>query len=578
MRTFLLVLLVTGAVLPANAVAGTNDTSPCVPAKDAPTSDSDTTWSVRLCNVPDFDQRRVPANNLGQPTPITVDGLPGNGSCHCVLTSIADLYARAQVPLDGADTYATFDWNGRGAMPGPASGSNYDTSTYSAAEVQAYNDTTDVLNEFGTIADVSYGQDAMHTGCGTSWGALYGNLPKVAQEFGDEADDYAFAEFGIDGDSPADMARALSHGTGVAFAYGYYDLDAANSTPTVDAATKRSGGHANAIVGVSRAGNTYTFETADPASSAEASEDKNRQSQFARTIWTATKRQLKTGGGAAATRFKLADTNRYVDSWISFTAPSLLARLGPDKLLMRPYVPKRDLPDPPIDKVTKYTFPGPIVDAVEDQVASRVLALVAVGRSRQLWVGDETTGRVTQLDAALPAGAQNLAALPDGSTAVLGAKVLRSFDGKGGQLASQEIGGGGGDVALDPRTGGVIVLRADGNRLLRFAPGLVAIGGRKINAPRRGRLSVAADGSVRTAKRALATPTGGRLVLAGAQATVHTAGERVPGRTIKGLRGATLLDLSVGGVLRQPPGGAALTDIADAPLARPVPGYEEMAP
>ncbi|MEA2125819.1 MAG: hypothetical protein QOI80_2601 [Solirubrobacteraceae bacterium] len=578
MRALVLVLLVAGAMLPATAVANTNDTGPCVPASNAPTSDSDTQWSVRRCDVPDFDQRRVAASNLGQPNPITVDGLPGNGSCHCVLASIVDLYGRAQVPLDGAPTYATFDWNGRGAMPAPASGSTYDTSTYSDAEVEAYQDTTAVMNEFGSIADVSYGQDATHTGCGTSWGALYNNLPLVAAEFGEEADDYAFAGFGIDADSPADMARALAHGVGVGFAYGYYALDPANSTADVDAATARTGGHANAIVGVSRSGDTYTFETADPASSAEPAEDKNRQSQFARTIWTATERQLKVAGGAAAVRFKLEDTSRYVDSWISLTSPSLVVRLRPDKLLVRPYVPARDLPDPPIDKVSKYTFPGPIVDAVEDQVASRVLALVTVGRSRQLWVGDEFTGRTRQLDAALPAGAQNLAALPDGSTAILGAKVLRTFDGNGRQLASQKIAGGGADVALDPSTGGVVVLRADGKRLLRFGPGLAAAGGRRIHAPANARLSVSADGSVRTARRALATPTGGRLVLAGRRATVHADGQRVPGRRVNGLKGATLLDLSVGGVLHRPPGGAKLSDFVDAPLARPLRGYEEMAP
>ena len=588
---FIAAAALSGSALGGPAHAETNDVSPCVPANDVPTSNADTQWSVRACDVPDFDQRRITATNLGQPTPISVEGLDGNGECHCVLTSIADLYAKAHAQLDNTGGFETFDWNGRGALPAAPIGPTYDTSTYSASELAAYTGATRVIDTFGDVADVSWGQDDAHQDCGTSWFNFYSRLDQAAETFGETVDDYTFAANGIDAQSAADMARALADGAGVAFAYGYYTN--VNTSGAVHTSTARDGGHANAIVGVSRSGNTFTFETSDPASSAESSEDRVRQSQFARTTWSATRRQLKVGDDKAYTLFNLEGTNRYVDSWLQFTTPKVILRpIDRRKILYRKYVP---IPDPPRPTASEYTFPGPVLDATFDLTSRRLLAVVAGRRGPGLYAADAFTGVVKRVRAALPQGTDRIAALTEGSVAVLGGSVVRVIDRGGRTLASRTVAGGAADVAFNPQSAGVAVLRGDGRRVVDYSPVLQVRRTRVIAVPRgagaptrNARLSVAANGSIqatrapagreRIATQSIATPTGGTLQLRGGQATLlDRAGRANATRRVTGLRGASLLDLAIGGSKADPPGDDSLRDLVDQRLDPPPAGYEEFS-
>lgn len=580
-------VLVPAAWFAPTALAQQNVVGGCVPASDPPQGDSDTNWSVRVCDVPDFDQVREEAAAVGQPTAITVAKLPGNGGCHCVLTTVADLYARAQVPLTGTDDFVEFAWDGRGALAAPNVGGTYDTTTYTAAEVTAYAGTTTFLQGLGDIAKVQYGQTAgREKECGTSYGAVYGSLPAVAKQFGESADDYAFSESNVTPNSAADMARALFGGAGVGIAYGYYDATAgADGKP--DTASKRNGGHANALVGVTRSGDSYTFETSDPAASNEpAGADSLRQSAFARTTWAATERKLKLGDGTE-TRYNLGGTSRYLETWIQFGTTTFAARLRdrakirvvqllPD--LKRP--PRPDRKPDPVD----FTFPGPVLDATFDMTTSRLLAIVTVRGRPALYAGDAIGGGVRRVTASLPTGADRLASLPSGSIGVLGSGAVRVLARTGRTTATKTIAGGAADLAFNGATGGLLVLRADGRRLLKYSSSLKPTGGRTVTLPAgagsaaaTGRLTVSATGATRLSRvpagtksvaQALATPSGARLVLRDGRATLLTAaGSAVPGRSVSGLGGATLLDVSAGTVTRTPPAGRKLTDIIDQPVA-----------
>lgn len=589
----LLALFAAAALAPAavlTAPAGADEvttTDACVPASDPPTSDKDTTWSVRLCDVPDFDQSRAATAEFGQPTPIAVAGLPGNGACHCVLTTLADLYARAQASLKDTADFETFDWNGRGALAAPSAGGLYDTTTYTAGEVAAYEGTTKLLQGLGDIADVSYGQDKAHESCGTSFGAIYTKLPKVAEQFGDSADDYAFGESGIDDTSAADMARALAGGAGVAIAFGYYTNHKAGVDGAADTADKRAGGHANALVGVSRNGDAYTFETSDPAATAEtAGADELRQSAFARTIRAGSLRSIKVGADTGK-GYNLDDTDRYLESWLQFGTTRLAIRLRDKaKLRLTRLLPDLKIPPRPITErePIDFTFPGPVLDASFDLTTQRLLALATVRGKPALYAADAVTGKVVRVATALPKGSDRLAALADGATAVLGGSVVRTIGRDGRATGSAKVAGGGADVAFDGGTGGLLVLRADGKRVLRYSRTLKVRSTRKVALPKgagpaasTGRLSAAADGTTRLSRRPLgsattsqtfATPSGGRIAADGGKVRLLGPG----GRSIAFPSGSVLLDVSTPTVSRRPPGGARLTDSIDRPLPAATPG------
>ncbi len=588
------VTLAPAAWAAAPAHAETTVAGGCVVASDPPSSDSDATWSVRVCDLPDFDQVRVAANGVGAPTPVTVAGLPGNGGCHCVLATVADLYARAQESLTGAGTFATFDWNGRGALAAPADPDTgaYDTTTYSADEVAAYQGTTTLLKGLGDLADVSYGQDDAHKDCGTSYSAIYTKLPKLATTFGESADDYLFAESGISTSSPADMARALAGGAGVAFAYGYYTDAITGVDGAADTATVRAGGHANALVGISRNGDTYTFESSDPAVVSEAGEttDDVRQSAFARTTWSVTQRSLKFDGGPAAPVYRFEETSRYLENWVQFGSTNLLSRLKDRaKLRLTRLIPSLKLPPRPELKPgpVDYRFPGPVIDATFDVTTRRVLALVTLRGGPALFAADALTGKVRRLQSALPAGTDRVTALPSGSLAVLGRSTVRTLRRDGRTTASATVAGGAADVAFDGASGGLLVLRGDGRRLLRYSATLKLAGSRKVALPAgagpassTARLTVAADGRTRVSRapvgaskaaQTFATPSGARLVVGGGKAKLlSAAGAPVPRRSFALAPGSTVLELSAGTVTRRPPAGATADDLID----RPVPGLD----
>jgi hypothetical protein len=572
LRVLLLAGLLTAvpSALPAVAQAETTEVKACVAAMDPPSSNSDTNWSVRVCGLPDFDQRRTVANSVGQPNPITVAGLPGDGGCHCVLTSIADIYAKLHAPIAGAATYATFDWSSRGTMPAPLNGTTYDTTSYSATEQQAYGQVTQILKKFGDVADVSYGQDAAHSGCGTSFTTLHAGLPKLATLFGKQVDDYAFSDTPTDANSAANMARALASGAGVAIAYGWYTSAGTNPATGTIPSAGRGGGHANAVIGVSRSGDNYTFEVSDPARSTEAGEDFLRQSDFATTTWSATLRTVHVKNASqdySGPMYDLENTGRFYDYFAIVTPPRLVLRLPNIRRIgIAKLIAAKDLPRPPYDAKTSFTFEGPVLDAAFDPVTQRVIALVSSRAGRGLYAADAITGAISKLSTQLPAKAARLAVLSRGGVAVLGTTQVRTFDSGGDPASSANVRGA--DVAFDPTAEGVLVLRADGRRVLRYSSALTPKGGRSVTRPSSAasgpgavRLTTSATGTPRLSPaaasgvQAAATGTGGSVQLSdGRVTTLLRSGATVPGRSLKIPSGSLLLDFS---------GGALATTMGD---------------
>lgn len=239
---------------------------------------SGSSFTSRICGMPDYDQRRTAATLQGDGRTLKVSGLVGNGSCHCVPAAFTNLLGY-YVGKGVAGSYPSkFNWDGRPgyiARPSVPAGTYLNGQPFSNAEVQAYNAATFAIGALGI--DVKTGS----AGCGTSWGTVlkYFNLlgPLFPQVY------LATYTLTLGKNAPKDVANILAAGGTAAIAYGRYDgYSEANGQATWGT---RTGGHALTVRGVQGFGVQAKLELSDPASNADPVEngdnDRFRQSTFA---------------------------------------------------------------------------------------------------------------------------------------------------------------------------------------------------------------------------------------------------------------------------------------------------------
>ena len=183
-------------------------------------------FHYKLNHMPDFDQRREDCCG--------VDGLPGDGSMHCVPTATMNLFCYA--------ANHGFPW----LDPGPAnwaSNANYDTAT-------------DAIQTLGVLMSTTVANGSNNTGWKNgmqAWLDLYGNglLTRTHVALSTTLTP-----------SPAGMASKGCNGAIIAFAYGRYQyLGLENGYPKLS----RTGGHAVTLVEAWRDPSHDLLRYRDPA-------------------------------------------------------------------------------------------------------------------------------------------------------------------------------------------------------------------------------------------------------------------------------------------------------------------------
>jgi hypothetical protein len=231
-------------------------------------------FDSRVCDMPDFDQRRLGGGIQGDGRSFTLTGLLDNGNCHCVPTSLTDLlgyYAHKGVDIPPG----AYPWGLR--PPFDANASNDDPATYLSIqeylteEVLAYDGATKLIKKLG--ASVQVDDDT----CGTSFGKVVDTFYDLAE--GGEFGKNVFVSFGATetGSNAGGAIASIMHNGGVvSAAYGRYEdyIEVDGSTVLVG---DRAGGHAVAVSGVQGNFTGFDMSYSNPATTG----DRFRQAPFA---------------------------------------------------------------------------------------------------------------------------------------------------------------------------------------------------------------------------------------------------------------------------------------------------------
>ncbi len=206
-------------------------------------------FRARVCDLPDYDQRRLGGTIRGDGREFTFKALKGNGGCHCVPTSLLDLigyyeYKGVKTPLSSYPWWSRkpADVNEIVTDESPVSRLDYlaRKKPYPSSEVYAYSTVQDLLSGAGKTVEVGSGK------CGTNYEKvadsflnLYGKKLGTALTFG-------WADTSLT--TPQRLAQVMANGGVAAVAYGRYEDYEENGTKIE--VGDRVGGHSIAVAGV----------------------------------------------------------------------------------------------------------------------------------------------------------------------------------------------------------------------------------------------------------------------------------------------------------------------------------------
>lgn len=235
----------------------------------------DSSFTSRVCDMPDFDQRRLgwKITGVSDTRVFQLTKLLGDGGCHCVPTSLTDLlgyYAQKGVDIPPGK----YPWRGRTGFNENASNAKpleyLDLASYPTQEVKSYNYVTDVVKKLGETVEVGDGA------CGTGFDDVIDSYFDFAED-NDVA--YAYLGFGstdLGEKSARSMAAVMFNGGLNAVSYGKYkDYERDGSEVNVG---ERAGGHVIAVAGIEGSLGFPTLNYNDPNNA--KSSDRLRQAQF----------------------------------------------------------------------------------------------------------------------------------------------------------------------------------------------------------------------------------------------------------------------------------------------------------
>jgi hypothetical protein len=308
-----------GLIAGAAAVASVAVPGAAAPASAACTPKnaiSGSNYHVRICGLPDYDQRRMAVNDLGA-AKYDFTGLGAkNGSCHCVPTSFMNVlgfYASKGISVQPKP----FAWDARSFVlqdePGVngVTASSYNTSNYSAAEASAYEEATKVDAILGTSVKTTGGK------CGTGFSSVVSSAGTLLiPALFTQGATFSFTYYGTNENTGKEMATAMSLGATVLIAYGRYPT--ANGVPLLG---QRNGGHVMTLRGIKGGPDTAVVSLRDPANdekSQSGKQDRVRQSPFLTTFGDLKETAGFFGGTVwQLDQLKADGTGRFVDGWMA---------------------------------------------------------------------------------------------------------------------------------------------------------------------------------------------------------------------------------------------------------------------
>lgn len=405
--------------------AGGQVVAPC----DAKHAISSNAYTSRVCDVPDYDQRRNAATLMGDGRVRPVIGLAGNGGCHCVPTSIIDLlgyYAQKGVDVKPGK-YPWLLRTGYQAQLGVPPGSYLGGVPYADDEIAAYNQVGILQTFLG--ASVKTGD----AGCGTSFGKvleMHAFLTYVAGWFPHARFD--LLTNGVNAQTPFELAWVQSIGATAAVAYGRYKNY--NESGNVATASERKGGHAMAMEAIAGNVTQAQIEVRDPASDEanDSGNDRYRNSAFTlgkaplvrRTLFMGGKTYTRWRWGAKAEAGK---SQRMLDGWIALL-PTLLVTTDGHNLGVHPGVALNNQDRPALIK-SPFKFKKKVVAAaVLPSTGEIAVALQGSKRIYGVGIGNRKLRRI----GVAPGRVRDIEADPTGRKifALTGKRIVR-MDGRG---------------------------------------------------------------------------------------------------------------------------------------------------
>jgi len=425
--------------------------------------------------MPDYDQRRNKATVSGDGRTRLIKGLKGNGGCHCVPTSLADLigyYAHKGVNVrPGA-----YPWWTRTVFDGNPDEDNDNPSQYLGLqpypddEIAAYRRVTNLIRDLG--GSVKTGED----GCGTSYGAVVDSFEEVVEGGGFNN---ALLNFGMT-DTGEFAGRAIAsvmyNGGLVGVAFGRYkDYERDGSEVNVG---ERATGHALAVSAI--AGNLSTFGLTynDPNSKG----DRWRQANFRPVIRDIRRLRDVNAIGSDDWFYRLGpdsggEKQALIDQYIAVYPVILVAGQGNQlKVVFGFNLNRLDgevVHTAATPTITKIQLPGKLVKAVVLPLTGEIAYLTE--NSRKIMAMVPGTGDRRVLGHA-PAGAIDLEASPTGKYVfALGERTVATFERDEGMVANAPVRGRPSALAYDwsqdePWKQGLAVISEKGRRLTVLDP------------------------------------------------------------------------------------------------------------
>ncbi len=406
-------------------------------------------FNSRVCDMPDYDQRRLGGTIQGDGRTFTFPTLKGDGGCHCVPTSVADLlgyYAQKGVNIPPGK----YPWRNRPAFDENASNATPATyltiQDYPTAEVFKYNDATNLIRKLGTSVKVGDGK------CGTSYGKVVKSFNKLAAQgkFPNALLGFGITDTGEK--SGRSMAAIMSNGGLVAAVYGKYeDYERSGSEVNVG---DRVGGHSVAVPGVSGTLSSFDLFYNDP-NNAKTS-DRYRQAIF-RTASTKLKRLRDVGIFSDDWYYRFGDdsggeTQNLIDGYMAVYPMILVAGSGSNvKVVLGSNLNRQNgaaISSARTRPVTaSFKTSGKVIDAVPLPMTGEVAYLEA-GSDQVKAIVPGTGGR--RIIGPAPKGAHDLEASPTGKFVfALGERAITTYGRDGGILEHRKLPTPGSALAYD---------------------------------------------------------------------------------------------------------------------------------
>ena len=467
-------LLVGMVILLATARDARTSTGGCAP-RNTITSEK---YKVRICGMPDFDQRRIAGTDLGA-NRYDVAGLPGDGGCHCVLTSFVNVlgyYATHGLKVNPP----AFAWNDRSFTvqnepgTGGATNKSYDTGQYVPGEEKAYEATTKLIDQLGTLAQVKFGD----AGCGTGFGHLKTAATSIASQLSTDVS-FSYEGHTVGATSPRDWANAMSMGATVLIAHGRYGNIAVKADGSIST-DARGPGHVVTLRSVKGDATTGAVAIRDPNQDEVGETDKRdrvRQSPFS-TELAGIRLRFGSFGGKQKQLWQLDDITdgkaRFIDEWFAIwpqvfvfldraglSLSGILTNFGPGSfvpLLTTGLVSQR-----------RHYRVGAVADATFVPRTSEVV--FALKGSRKVEAIDVATGKRRTVDQGPSAIVDLESDYRRGDVYVLGKRELVRLGLDDGTRLAQPLASDADAVAYDPKTDrvGVVSSKAHSLRLLDAA-------------------------------------------------------------------------------------------------------------